>query len=246
MASGALCPAQTFTLSSPSFTRGGAYPIEFTCDGERASPPLAWTNPPVGTRSFAVSMHHIPGPGDKHVYLVIYNIPAGVKSLAKNARDIGAWDINTVNGQPEYTPPCSKGPGPKTYTLTVYALSSEPNLVIPGGRVTLDMLLEAIRDKTLATSAMDVVYARQGNTSQASESRPGTRLPQELERALASLDLSGDQAQKVQAILRQYAAKQKQLRDDLLSQLKTALDAGQYAKVEGSLTQPPQPPARPK
>jgi hypothetical protein len=83
---------------------------------------------------------------------------------------------------------------------------------------------------------MDVVYARPGT-------RPGARLPQELERALAGVKLSGDQEQKVQAIIQQYGEKQRQLRDELLRQLKTALDAEQYAKVEGTIRHPPPPPA---
>jgi phosphatidylethanolamine-binding protein (PEBP) family uncharacterized protein len=220
-----------FALSSPAFPSGGTYPVEFTCDGESASPPLAWANPPAGTRSFAVTMHHIPGPGDKHVYMVIYNIPATVHSLGKNAHDIGDWGINTVNGRSEYTPPCSKGPGPKTYTLTVYALS-EARLAIPASRVTMDALLAAIKDKTLATSAMDIVYSRQGNGG-------GPRTPPELERALSSLHLSGDQEQKVQSLLREYGEKQRQLREELLHQLRNTLDADQYVKVETSLRQPP-------
>jgi phosphatidylethanolamine-binding protein (PEBP) family uncharacterized protein len=210
LASAWLCPAQTprgtFTLTSPEFLKGGAYPAEFTRDGERAPPPLAWSDAPVGTRSFAVTMHHIPGPGDKHVYLVIYNIPVSVKSLAKNVRDIGVWGVNTVNSQPEYTPRCSQAPGPKTYTLIVYALSAEPKLAFPATRVTMDMLLEAIKDKTLAASAIDVIYARQGESY---------------------LHLSGDQEQKVQVMIQQFGEKQKQLREDLLKQLKETLDPGQ-------------------
>ena len=224
-------------MSSTAFHNGGALPTEFTCDGERASPPLAWSNPPAGARFFAVTMHHIPGPGDKHVYLVIYNIPGNVTSLPKNARDIGAWGINTVNGQREYTPPCSKGPGAKTYTLTVYALSSEAKFADPGTPVTMDMLLAAIQDKTLATAAVDVTYSRSGSSA-------GPRLPPELEQALSGLTLSDDQKQKVQAMIQQYGAQQRQLREDLLKQLKTTLDAGQYAKVEQALQQPPHPPGR--
>jgi hypothetical protein len=173
---------------------------------------------------------------------VVYNIPANVKSLGKNTRDVGTWGVNTVNGQPEYTPPCSKGPGAKTYTLTVYALSSEPKLAFPAARVTMDMLLEAIHDKTLATATLDVVYARQGNQGSSAPTagnRPGPRLPPELERALAGLKLSGDQDQKVQAIIQQYGEKQRQLREELLKQLRTALDAGHYAQVEGTSRQPP-------
>ena len=244
----ALCAAQTgpnrFAVSSTAFHNGGALPAEFTCDGERASPPLAWTNPPAGARFFAVTMHHVPGPGDKHVYLVIYNIPGNVTSLPKNARDIGAWGVNTVNGQREYTPPCSKGPGAKTYTLTVYALSSEVKFSDPGTPVTMDMLLAAVKDKTLATAAVDVTYSRSGSASGESGRQAGPRLPRELEQALSGLTLSGEQKQKVQAMIQQYGSRQRQLRDDLLKQLKTTLDAGQYAKVEEAIQQPPPPPDR--
>lgn len=227
-----LASATDFALSSPAIPPSGAYPTEFTCDGESASPPLAWSNAPAGTRSFAVTMHHIPGPRDKHVYLVVYNLPANVTSLGKNARGIGAWGVNTVNGRPEYTPPCSKGPGAKTYTMTVYALSSEPTLAL-SGRVTMDMLLDAIKDKTLATATLDVSYARSGNA------QSGPRPPQELERAIAGLDLTTDQKQKIQALVQQYGDKQRRLREELLTQHKAALSAEQYAKVEEAMRQPP-------
>ncbi len=233
----ALCVAQTtpssFAVRSDAFPSGGALPAEFTCDGASASPPLAWSNPPAGTRFYAVTMHHIPGPGDKHVYLVVYNIPANVTNLPKNARGVGAWGINTVNGQPEYTPPCSKGPGPKTYTLTVYALSSEVKIAEPLKPVTMDMLLSAIKDTTLAKTAVDVTYSRSGGA------QGGPRPQQELERALTGLTLSAEQKQKVQAILQQYGEKQRQLREDLLQQLKNTLDPEQFAKIAASVKQPP-------
>ncbi len=53
--------------------------------------------------------------------------------------------------------------------------------------------------------------------------------------------LSDDQKQKVQTILQQYGEKQRQVREDLLKQLKTTLDAEQYGKVEASIKQPPPP-----
>lgn len=229
-----LCAAQNspnhFAVSSTAFHNAGTLPPEFTCDGESASPPLSWSHAPAGSRFFAVTMHHIPGPEDKHVYLVLYNIPGNVTSLAKNARNIGAWGINTVNGRPEYTPPCSKGPGAKTYTLTVYALSSEVKLDA-GRPVTMDMLLAAIQDKTLASAAMDVNYSRVGNAA-------GPRIPRELEGVLSGLALSDDQKQKVQTMIQQYGDKQRQLREDLLQQLKTTLNAEQYAKIEAAFKRP--------
>lgn len=238
--------APAFKLTSPAFTDGGTLPEEFTCDGKRASPPLAWSNPPAGTRYFAVTMHHIPGPGDKHVYLVVYNIPAKILSLPENARNIGIFGINTVNGKQEYTPPCSKGPGPKLYTMTVYALSSEAKLDVPASAVTMDALMAAIKDKTLATSVINVTYDRTGKTAEqpgvGQGGSPNPKLPREVESALASLTLSGEQKQKVDAIVQDFQEKQKQLRDGLLQQLKGTLSADQYAKVEKALEKPPPPP----
>lgn len=149
-----------FQLTSPAFVDGGKLPADFTCDGARASPPLEWKNAPAGTRSYALTMHHTPGPGDTHVYWVVYNLPAATHGLARSATGVGSWGINTVNGRPEYTPPCSKGPGLKTYTLTLYALSAEPNLRVPGAAPTMDALLESIQGKILGKSVLNVSYAR--------------------------------------------------------------------------------------
>jgi len=149
-----------FTLQSTAFKNNGSLPKEFTCDGLSASPPLNWVNAPTGTKSFAITMHHIPGPGDKHVYLVLYNIPAQTTSIPESVSGVGLFGINTVNGLTQYTPPCSKGPGSKIYVLTVYALSKEPTIDVAQNEVTMDVLLSAISDITLATAEMSVEYTR--------------------------------------------------------------------------------------
>ncbi|MBS0196159.1 MAG: YHYH protein [Planctomycetes bacterium] len=155
--------ANGLELTSPAVGADGKLPAEFTCDGASLSPPLVWNKAPAETKSFAITMHHIPGPSrpndrgvaeDKHVYLVLYNIPASTLRLEKGATTVGVRGINTVNRRTEYAPPCSKGPGAKTYTLTVYALSSEPAITIPSNQVTMDVLLSAIKDRTLATSTL--------------------------------------------------------------------------------------------
>jgi phosphatidylethanolamine-binding protein (PEBP) family uncharacterized protein len=253
--------ADAFTLTSPAFVNGGTLPAKYTCDGERASPPLAWSNPPAGTRFFAVTMHHIPEPGVKHVYLVVYNIPATVSSLPENAKDIGVFGINTVNRRQEYTPPCSKGPGPKKYTLTAYALSAPAKIDGPASAVTMDMLLAAIQDKILAKAILNVTYSRpdgavaeagggqagappeNGAGGGASGGGPGgPRLPRELQSALESLDLSGAQKQKVDADLSAYQEQQRQLRDALLQKLQGDLSADQYAKIAKAFQKPPRTP----
>jgi phosphatidylethanolamine-binding protein (PEBP) family uncharacterized protein len=155
-------PNSSFVLSSPEVTEGGALPKAFTCDGSSTTLPLEWSGEPDGTQSFAVIMHHIPGPGDSHWYWVVYNLPASVHSLAKNeaiAR-IGVLGNNSVNGQTAYAPRCSKGPGAKTYTYTVYALSAAPQLNVPPAQVTRNVLLAAMSNITLASAELNVTYSR--------------------------------------------------------------------------------------
>lgn len=150
----------TFSLSSSDVTEGGALPVEYTCDGASATLPLAWSGAPTGTQTFAVVMHHVPGPGDTHWYWVMYNIPVNVTSLEKNVTGIGILGNNSVNRTTVYAPPCSKGPGEKIYTYTVYALSAEPQFSVSASDVSRDVLLDAIKNITLASASLNVTYTR--------------------------------------------------------------------------------------
>jgi len=150
----------TFKLTSPDVTDGGNLPVEYTCDGDRATLPLSWSGAPAGTKSYAVIMHHVASPTDIHWYWVVYDIPPEVTSLVKNSSGIGLLGTNSVNKKNEYTPPCSKGPGPKMYTYTVYALSGTPSFPVPATGINRDVLLEAIQDMTLARAELHVTYSR--------------------------------------------------------------------------------------
>jgi gluconolactonase len=149
-----------FTLTSPEVAEGGRLPAEYTCDGNASTLALSWNGAPEGTKSYAIIMDHIASPTDIHWYLVLYNIPKNVTSLPKNFNNIGKLGTNSVNGRTEYAPPCSKGPGDKTYTYTVYALSAESGLSLAESQVTRTVLLESIKDSILARAELKVVYAR--------------------------------------------------------------------------------------
>ena len=149
-----------FVLTSPDVVEAGNLPKDYTCDGTSATLPLAWKNAPAGTTSFAVVMHHIPGPGDSHWYWVLYNIPASVSSLAKNSQGVGTLGTNSINDRTEYSPPCSKGPGAKTYTYTIYALAKAPEFTVTADNVDRDTLLAAIADRTLGSATLNVIYSR--------------------------------------------------------------------------------------
>jgi len=150
-----------FTVSSSAIADDGVLPIEYTCDGDSATLPLTWSGAPAETVSFAVVMHHTAGPDDVHWYWVLYNIPADVTSLAENSSGIGMLGTNGVNGNLAYSPPCSKGPGEKVYTYTLYALSALPQFSVPASQISREVLLEAIQDITLASTGLNVTYARQ-------------------------------------------------------------------------------------
>ncbi len=151
---------EMFTLSSPDVVEGGVLPAEYTCDGAANTLSLSWSGAPAETKSFAVIMHHEASPTDIHWYWVVYDIPTTVTSLPKNMTGIGTLGTNSVNGKQAYTPPCSKGPGSKTYIYTVYALSDEPKLTVPPSQVNRAKLLDAIKNITLASAELRVTYSR--------------------------------------------------------------------------------------
>jgi phosphatidylethanolamine-binding protein (PEBP) family uncharacterized protein len=152
--------AASFTLTSPDVKADGLLPMEYTCEGASSTLALNWSGAPEGTQSYAVTMHHIAGPDDIHWYWEVYDIPASVTSLPKNVVGVGTLGTNRVNGKQAYTPPCSKGPGPKEYIYTVYALSAEPQFSVPASQVDRAVLLNAIQDITLDNAELHVIYSR--------------------------------------------------------------------------------------
>ncbi len=157
---GATQEEESFILSSSEVSQGGELPTDYTCDGASATLPLAWAGAPEGTESFVLIMDHIASPTDIHWYWLLYDIPAEAENLPRNVTGVGTLGSNSVNGQVEYAPPCSQGPGAKNYTYTLYALSAPVELTVLPADVTRDLLLAAIGDRTLSSATLSVTYAR--------------------------------------------------------------------------------------
>lgn len=145
-----------FVVSSPAFEANGLIPVDYTCDGSSASPPIEWRNAPEGTKSFAVSLWH-QAPDQLKSYWLVYNIPEGVNHLKRNDRSNGVIGLNDKK-RAEYDPMCSKGPGSKTYHITVYALSSE--LKLNQANANRIDVLSAIKGITLGEMTLDFRYER--------------------------------------------------------------------------------------
>lgn len=82
----ACAPAKTeatapLELTSPAFVQDGALPVSYSCDGGDVSPALTWTEPPAGTKSFALIMDDPDASSTPWVHWVIFNIPASARGL---------------------------------------------------------------------------------------------------------------------------------------------------------------------
>jgi Raf kinase inhibitor-like YbhB/YbcL family protein len=159
-----------FTLSSPAFSDDGMLPLKYAggtlCGkdsrGGNISPPLAWSNPPPGTKSFAVIMIDPDGRrGLGSVHWVAYGIPAARTGLKEGE---GGPSTDIVDGKNSrgtlgYTGPC----GPPVdaahhYIIDLIALDVPPG-ALKGG-LSRDELLMAIVGHSLGPASLVVRYHR--------------------------------------------------------------------------------------
>src|ERR1700761_2066764 len=109
--------AKLFTLTSPTLKDDAMLPLKYAGNncggrgpGKSISPPLAWSNAPPSTKSFALIMIDPDGlRGMGSVHWVAYNIPAARKALKEGDGNKPAQDITggkNSRGTALYTGPC--------------------------------------------------------------------------------------------------------------------------------------------
>ena len=150
----------SFTLTSSAGVEGGALPAAYTCDGMGSTLPLAWSGAPSGTKEYALLMTTLPGDGTTKWNWVLYHLPAGTTTLARDSFLVGTLGVGSDGPGTVYNPPCSQGPGAKVYTWTLYALSDAPVLAVPAAQVTGQMVTDAIASLKLGSAALNLSYAR--------------------------------------------------------------------------------------
>jgi Raf kinase inhibitor-like YbhB/YbcL family protein len=100
----------------------------FGCSGANQSPQLSWSNAPLGTKSFAITVYDPDAPtGSGWWHWLVVNLPATTTSLASNASvtglPAGALQTRTDFGAHEYGGACPPaGHGVHHYQHTVWAL----------------------------------------------------------------------------------------------------------------------------
>jgi Raf kinase inhibitor-like YbhB/YbcL family protein len=146
--------AGPFTLTSSSFKDGERLAVKNAgnnksnpnCIGENVSPPLAWANPPEGTKSFALLMFDPEGrPPGGVSHFVAYGIPAAVTGFAEGElskpsdKYIGGTSLMKLAN---YFGPCTPPGAPHHYTFTLIATDLEPTALSPG--MTRDEVIKAL------------------------------------------------------------------------------------------------------
>ncbi len=154
-----------FELSSPAFADGDEIPIRYTCEGDDVSPPLRWTDPPEGTKSFALIVDDPDAPDPRAprtvwVHWVVYDIPAEVRELAENASAAGlpAGAREGLNDWKRvgYGGPCPPI-GRHRYFHKLYALDVTLGDL---GRPTKAELERAMRDHLLGEAVLVGTYRK--------------------------------------------------------------------------------------
>lgn len=153
--------AMSFKLTSPAFANGAAIPTDYSCDGRDISPALVWTDPPAGTKSFAIIMDDPDAPIGTWVHWVIFNVPASTRNLKEGmSTDLqlsdGSIQGTTSARSTGYHGPCPPS-GTHRYFFKLYALDVMLEL---SSKADKKDVLAAIEGHVLANTELMGTFSR--------------------------------------------------------------------------------------
>lgn len=98
-----MAESKKFEIHSMAFKNNDAIPKKYTGYGENRSPELSWSNPPTGTKSFALICDDPDAQqvcGYTWIHWVVKNIPAYALEIKENGK-MGE-EVATSFGKPGY------------------------------------------------------------------------------------------------------------------------------------------------
>ncbi len=153
-----------FKLESPAFQHGSYIPPNYTCDGRDINPPLKWSDPPEGTRSFALIMYDPDAPRGTFIHWVLYDIPANRREIPEavpmepRIEGLGIHGMNDFWGL-GYGGPCPpRLHGEHRYYFALHALNIE-TLGLPHG-ADADYVMKAMEGKVIGYALLMGRYKR--------------------------------------------------------------------------------------
>ena len=147
-------------LLSSAFANRSPIPRRFTCDGENLSPPLKWSDPPEGTRSYVLLCDDPDAPGGTWHHWAVYDLPPDETALVDSAAQTSKLKQATNDfRKPGYGGPCPPpGHGVHHYHFRLLALSTD-HLRLRANASCRDVEREA-RKFTLAEATLVGMYHR--------------------------------------------------------------------------------------
>ncbi len=151
-----------FMLTSTAFEEGQHIPLDHTADGKDRSPPLKWTDPPAGTRSFALLCEDPDARRGIFTHWLIYNIPAEARELSEGITHREGYPNGTLQGTNDFGKVGWNGPSPPKgkshrYVFVLFALDRLLDLPAAARR---EELLKAIDGHIRAETRLTGHYGR--------------------------------------------------------------------------------------
>jgi Raf kinase inhibitor-like YbhB/YbcL family protein len=144
-------------VTSPAFPEGGVIPVEYSCDGNDVSPPLAWTGVPDGTASLALVVDDPDTPRGTYTHWVVFDLDPATTGLQQGALPAGARQARNSAGRAAYAGPCPPGGSEHEYRFTLYALARTVPLDVGAGA---DEALDAIAAAAVARGTLRARFGR--------------------------------------------------------------------------------------
>lgn len=154
-------PKGELALGVAGLPDGSPLPARFSGDGADASPALAWSGAPPGTRAFALIVEDPDAPGGTFIHWVAYDLPlsGGLAEGRPRTPELPGGGRQGRNdfGHLGWNGPAPPGGETHHYLFTVYALSSATGLA-PGAAAA--SLRAALKGKVLAEGRWTGTYRR--------------------------------------------------------------------------------------
>jgi Raf kinase inhibitor-like YbhB/YbcL family protein len=158
------------TLSSHSYGNNETIPMKFVSrrvvGGKNVSPEVVWSDPPVTTKSFALTIIDPHPVANNWIHWMMINIPFSGRKIVEgasrtNSLPAGARELMNTSNELGYSGPAPpKGSGVHPYILTMYALNvSSIDLPV---KSTLRQFLAAIEGKVIDEGTWTGMFGQQG------------------------------------------------------------------------------------
>ena len=150
-------------ITSTAFAQDAAIPAKYTCEGSDLSPPLAWSEVPANTKSFALIVDDPDAPDPAApkmtwVHWVLYNLPAEATGLPEAAKALPRGTLQGLNDwkRTRYGGPCPPV-GRHRYFHKLYAL----DVVLPDlGQPTKAQVEAAMKGHVIAQAELIGTYQK--------------------------------------------------------------------------------------